>query len=536
MVSEQLPTDSALVAEYATHQSEAAFAQLVERYAGLVYSAALRQVTDPNLAEEVAQAVFIILAHKADKLGGNVILPGWLCRTTHFAAGDALRAERRRHQREQTAYQSNAMSDNDSSENAWREIAPLLDKAVAQLSETDRNAIVLRYYEQRSLEDVGAALGVGADAAQKRVARALEKLRAIFAKRGVTVMAALLADAVSANAVQAPPATLMKLIAVTGVAKGAAAGGSIAALVKGTMKTMTWLKYKPVIGIGVTALMAAGVATVGLSMGGATQSPTAGEIIDQTKAAYAALSSYSDSGTCTATISGNILTIRSTVKLQRPNLYKIEWAERLNPKAATEMAKGEAWSDGTDNYWFTAPAGQEANAKPEKAKDRDAAFFGAITGGGVMATAIPKLFFDQSFAGLIDLASSTAKRQQDKQIGGIDCYVLAGATLPALAKTAGNKQATLWIGKKDHLIHNVEMTIQSPHMAETPVVTDEQIKKVLVMMNKPSGPDDIAAMRPLMQETVKKTQQLMNTSKAVYSVRVDTISVDETYAPSDFTR
>ena len=256
--------DLTLLRDYARHNSEEAFATLVARHVNLVYSVALRQVRDAHLAEEITQAVFIILARKADSLGAKIILSGWLCRTARYASANALTIQRRRQKREQEAYMESTLNEAEpANEEMWNQIAPLLDGAMEQLGRKDHDALVLRFFEGRNFTEVGTAIGASEDAAKMRVGRALEKLRKFFTKRGVSSTTALIAGAISANSVQAVPVALAKSITAVAIVKGSIATASTLTLVKGVLKLMVWTKIKTATGIGVV-ILAAGTTVIAL--------------------------------------------------------------------------------------------------------------------------------------------------------------------------------------------------------------------------------------------------------------------------------
>ncbi len=255
--------DMALLREYAANRSEDAFAELVSRRIGFVHSAALRQVRDPSLAEEVTQAVFVILAQKAGKISDKTILAGWLFRTTRFAALAHMRAEAKRRQREAEA-QMQTEIESSAADEFWNQISPQLDEALAGLGEKDRQAVLLRYFDNKSMAEVGAALQAGEDTARKRVSRALEKLRKFFAKRGLASTTAVIAGVLAANSVQAAPAGMATTIAAA-VVKGPTAAASTLALVKGTLKIMTYTKLKLALGMAAAALLVAGTVNVAIS-------------------------------------------------------------------------------------------------------------------------------------------------------------------------------------------------------------------------------------------------------------------------------
>src|SRR6266700_528977 len=216
-------TDCELVTAYAARGSENAFRALVTRHVNLVYATALRQVGDAALAEEITQNVFIALARKAPRLAGIQTLAGWLHRSAILEAKARVRAELRRGRREEMAAEAAALQREGTS--PLDALVPLLDEGLLNLRDGDRLALVLRYFEERSLRDVGAALGVDEDAARKRVSRALDRLAGFFRQRGFAVPVGAGAAALLANTVIAVPTGLAASATSAGLAAGGATTG-----------------------------------------------------------------------------------------------------------------------------------------------------------------------------------------------------------------------------------------------------------------------------------------------------------------------
>jgi RNA polymerase sigma factor (sigma-70 family) len=510
--------DMALVREYAASQSERAFTELVGRHLDLVYSAALRQVGDAHLAKDVAQSVFIILARKAATLGERTILPAWLYRTTRHAAADALKARRRRQQREQEAFMQSTLDQSPTAEaRTWVQLAPLLDEAMAHLGENDRTAILLRYFGNKTSREIAAALKVNEETAQKRITRGLDKLRAIFGRSGVALPAGLIASAISANSVQAAPAGLAAAIATT-TARGVSeaigaglaaklagpfgqwlAGGAIAiflaalairhspspppvmpsVVIPPTSAQITQptippdedtQTMKPQIAIGL----------LNLAVASTSWSLTPAELFENVEAKYLNLDSIAfdstivrDIDTTAAGPSGRHTKVITTCKshLARPTYYRIEWRQ---PTASSYVHEGVAWSSGVRHSTLVA-------GKVTQHDNIDRAL-GAIRGSGAQQS-VANLFFQRPDNVFRYIRNPVL--QPDEKVKGLDCYVVSG-------DTTGDAKLTLWITKDFLLIQKRETLTTNPEILKSAAAEKD---KMLERLEKTATPEMAVHLR-----------------------------------------
>jgi len=231
------PSDAELLTEWLSHQRESAFDSLVARYAGLVHSAAKRTCGDETLATEASQLTFILLARKAKSLTSRNSLAGWLHLTAVMQAKNLIRTHRRETRKRERLHES--METTTHSEDSWREMQPVLDDALAALSDKDREAILLRFYRSLTIREIGETLGIATDAAQKRIDRATERLRGKLAKRGCPAGGTLAAAMVAGFAADAQAATpAISLLVSKALAAGAGSSGILTLL---TMKSTSFI-------------------------------------------------------------------------------------------------------------------------------------------------------------------------------------------------------------------------------------------------------------------------------------------------------
>ncbi|HWQ93250.1 MAG TPA: sigma-70 family RNA polymerase sigma factor [Clostridia bacterium] len=252
-----MKSDAQLLRDYALNGTESAFSELVGRYVNLVYSAALRQVNSSDMAADVSQQVFISLSRAAGSLPNRMTedssLAGWLCRSTRNVALNLLRNEGRRQAREMEAMQTLHLHQDSDSEPGWDQLSPVLDDAMSELSELEYDTLVLRFCQKQDLRSLGKSLGITDDAAQKRVTRALDRLRGLLEQRGLRTSTTVLGLALSAHAVQAAPLGLAVSSSTAAVLQAPAIG---AGLIKGIV--MTTLQ-KTIIATSVAVAIATGV-------------------------------------------------------------------------------------------------------------------------------------------------------------------------------------------------------------------------------------------------------------------------------------
>ena len=248
--------DQELLREFVSSRSVAAFEELVRRTADMVYSAARRQMGGAELAEDVAQAVFLVLARKAQKVDG--VLAGWLLGVTFNACRNAKRMAARRAYHERRAGVMKLQTAPSDPEIVWSDYAPVIDVAMHRLRREDRDVIAMRFFRGTSFKEVGASLGINEEAARKRVERAVGRLRVALSERTAAPAVAVLASHLSTKAIEAAPAKVVETIVASLVsgAKGTAAG----TIASKTVHAMTLVKIKVAAAILLT-IGAVGVGT-----------------------------------------------------------------------------------------------------------------------------------------------------------------------------------------------------------------------------------------------------------------------------------
>jgi RNA polymerase sigma factor (sigma-70 family) len=275
-------SDHDLLSDFASNASETAFATLVDRHIGLVYSAAFRQLNDAHLAEDVIQAVFVLLARKASTISKNTILAGWLYRTAHYLSRDVRKTEARRRKREQDATETSNPSPG--SDGKWEQSAARLDDGLSRLAGKDRAAVLLRYFEAKTLQEVGAALGCTEEAARKRIDRAVGKLRGYIQEKNALVPPAGIEQLVRVWRSDAPSGAAIRATTAA-LADGVATSTNVLALVKSALQFMFLTKLKQILTALALAASIPAVFLIGSLLSDQGEMPTAGQVISRHLAA-----------------------------------------------------------------------------------------------------------------------------------------------------------------------------------------------------------------------------------------------------------
>jgi len=457
-------TDTALLRRFVRQGRQAAFAELVARHSGLVYSTCLRDTQNPAVADDSAQAVFLLLARKAPMLGGEGSLAGWLYRTARLVSRNAAQQETRARLREQRLGQHMAVEETtrNTRNDLWDQLEPAPHSALDALGRQEREAVLLRFFDERSLKETGAALGLSEDAARMRVTRAVEKMRRHLARAGVVLPAAALAALLTEKAVHAAPASLGQMAVQSGLGLAAPAGSAVAPhayqLAQGVTKTM-WITNAIITGIvgvsatgGVvgalhvrhphgarTAQKTSVKAPPALSSGA---SSSAQAVMAQAAAATSALQSLQSDLTWTLGASGKSVTVTGNLAVQHPNFERRDLIEK-NGSHIWEVA------DGTFTWDFS-PGTHKLYKELDAPNGRDI--------GGNTTEAFASFFFDPSLMGLRVEPDTTAP---DVRLVGVRTWRGAPYQVVELKREAKDGQirhTILAFFGADHLLHRVLVT------------------------------------------------------------------------------
>ncbi len=337
--------DWLLLRRYAQENSQEAFAALTARYLNLVYAVCLREVHDPELAQDTTQAVFLLLARAAPTFRSKTALPSWLFRTARFTSQNARTREQRRRRYEEKAAME--LAPPAAADEHWSELEPLLNQSLAALGESDRNCVLLRFFQGLSFAEVGESLGLSEEAARKRVTRSLDKMRRFFTKEGAVVSGAALAVLLTAHAAKAAPSA--SAAGIAGLTRGLLAGHTAAAshvyqLSEGALKAMKFAQIK--VAVGVTTALTVGLTTYAVARNIAPaavtghllqqasgQTLTAVQVAERCRAAYAALQTYQVTSTVTqhsvfsATGKAEDEQTSAVIQFARPGKFHVEGAD-----------------------------------------------------------------------------------------------------------------------------------------------------------------------------------------------------------------
>lgn len=456
--------DRQLLRQFTQHNSQEAFAALTARYLSLVYSTCRREIDDADLAEDVTQAVFLILARKAPSLGRNVVLSGWLFQTARFAAKNARLTAQRRAAYEQKAAEALMEQQMEAEDEQWSEIEPLLNQSLAALKAGERECVLLRFFQGASFAEVGASLGLSEDAARKRITRSLGKMRQFFTRNGVIVPALALPILLTAHAAKAAPAACQANVAsflpsvLAGHTTAALTGSHAYQVSEGTLKAMKLVQLKVAAGITAAVL---GVSTYAVTRGiahpmaksghiyqqGPNETLTAAQIAQHCRTAYTALSSYQ----IDARVNAQAVTTADPKPQKYMTSAKIKFVRPGKISAEGTDMSGTPFAYVSDGTRTEATFGGNRNWKTEQ--NPETAIASATGIAQSAATTVPAILLGTNWGMPLPLTVSnklTDPLVHENSIDGHLCYVLTAH----LVSTNGSLTQSLWIDQKTFLLRS----------------------------------------------------------------------------------